>query len=617
MADRDGDLELSHLSYYTDSSILTSNPRARSDREGSTNNASSSRDATILGTERRSAPFLPQQANGLAPSVLHRVLNENRKASTCASSRSAIGQNSLSTVENTISNTGVGVDDRSLNFAQVVRQTAVAPSALEQERQDKIKACLEVTKKVQPSLDSLREWSAVREEEKLAAMKEISVRESLRRQIKKLSRSELPSDNRLLELVHHYHPPRGEVPIYVCDFGDGRASHFATTLGNIEECWREKPDWVTVRWIHAPVGVGLTHSSIEDLFRHDGSKPWAFTNVAGPTWPYIVCQTISLENRDAYKARRDTCILASKVERLASKLDHTKFRGDNNGRLQGDIAWRAQHVGSTMGFLDLAQSDIGYQLPDGRGLGLNGPHGGIRPTDTNLDEQILRRFPFFKLTQIVRAPFRCFHRPDGVLLTMSAMRGVNYIDRRLSEHLQEPPEFLFGNPDASVLAQVWKLFSESGTKSWHRASVEWFTVYLVTELVCTPHTISQGHNAPTIQSAYQSIIQDFKRRRFDEWQRGDSIKLVRDYILCVDELTILVHLMSKQLDFLYRLKKDCDRLNVDSTDVKTPQGKDAVDRCNWAIGVLEENFTVLENLLKDLRSSMLAVSLPSSLLAYK
>lgn len=57
---------------------------------------------------------------------------------------------------------------------------------------------------------------------------------------------------------------------------------------------------------------------------------------------------------------------------------------------------------------------------------------------------------------------------------MSAMRGVNYLDNKLPEYLREPPECLFENSDASVLSQVWKVFSETGTKSWRDASAEWF-----------------------------------------------------------------------------------------------------------------------------------------------
>lgn len=463
-------------------------------------------------------------------------------------------------------------------------------------------------KDVQSTLIALRRWYAAERGSEPSSTFDIkSIWESLTDPTPKL-----PENSHLLKLVHHYHPSRGEVPIQVCDFGDGRADHFSTTLGNIEQCWKQKPDWATVRWIHAPLGVGITHSSVEDLFRHDAAEGWAFRNVAGPNWPYIAGEVFSLEHRDTYKASRDTCILTNKIRRFISELDRTTFQGDHNTELENDIRWRAGHLGTTMSFLDLASSDVGYQLPDGRGLGLNGPSGGIRPLDTKLDEQVLCRYPFFRLAQIVRSPFRCFHRGDGILLTLSSMRGVNYLDKELSNHLQEPSECLFGNPDASALGQIWKAFSSSGTKGWYKATVEWFLVYLMTEIICTPHSISQGHNAPTVQFAYQNIIQDFKRRRFEDWKRGDSVKLVRDYIMCVDEIALLVHLMSKQLDFLYRLKKDCHELDKEESPVNNPDGKKTETRVDWAISIVEEHHSVLETMLKDLRMSMIAVSFPNS-----
>lgn len=58
--------------------------------------------------------------------------------------------------------------------------------------------------------------------------------------------------------------------VHVSDFGAGRAEHREVPLGQLEEYWQSKPDWVDVRWIHAPLGLGLTHSTVEDVFMHAG-----------------------------------------------------------------------------------------------------------------------------------------------------------------------------------------------------------------------------------------------------------------------------------------------------------------------------------------------------------
>ena len=79
-----------------------------------------------------------------------------------------------------------------------------------------------------------------------------------------------PHVEELKSLARHYYPPRSELKCHVCDFGEGRAEHSEIDLGQIEELWQTKPTWVDVRWIHAPLGLGLTHSSVEDVFLHDG-----------------------------------------------------------------------------------------------------------------------------------------------------------------------------------------------------------------------------------------------------------------------------------------------------------------------------------------------------------
>lgn len=622
MADEESEIELSHLSWHPESSILSSNPRAWADREASTTNRITLQSPSIGDSEGSPPSVGVHQRGRLAPSAVHRTINTADAGSGTDSSGLSgetlpsqsgqpVANPSLQPFSPATPNPSVSVDERLRHIAQVVRQDATTPASQAQAHKARINLRQEAGKKVQPTIEALRAWYDASESQRVVGLQDTALWDSLTGQVQRLHRPGLPSHRQLVDLVHHYHPPRGDVPIHVCDFGDGRACHFETTLGNIEEKWQEKPDWATVRWIHAPLGPGLTHSSVEDLFRHADDEPWAFRNVAGPSWPYIACEVISLEHRDSYQKIREVCILANKIKGLPRKLDQTTFTADHNVSLKGDIEWRGKHVGACMGFLDLAQGDIGYQLSDGRGIGYNGPRGGLEYLDHKLDEQVLLEYPFFKNAQIVRTPFRCFHRPDGVLLTMSSMRGVNYIDKDLSSHLQEPAECLFYNDHASVLGQIWKLFSKTGTSSWHTASVEWFLVYLMTEVVCTPHTEAQGHNAPTIPFAYQNIIQGFKRRRFNQWKRGDSIKLVQDYIKCVDELTMLVHLKKKQLDFLKDLKKDCHVLDQDSTGVNNPNGKDVVSRCDWAIETVQENFELMDSMVKDLRVSMVAVRYPA------
>ena len=69
----------------------------------------------------------------------------------------------------------------------------------------------------------------------------------------------------------------------------------------------------------------------------------------------------------------------------------------------------------------------------------------------------------------------------GCILTMSAARGIDYITRDFSMYLNESPGTTCRNPHASALAHLRSHFETTGTQSWHKKSVEWFLIFLVTE----------------------------------------------------------------------------------------------------------------------------------------
>lgn len=89
------------------------------------------------------------------------------------------------------------------------------------------------------------------------------------------------------------------------------------------------------------------------------------------------------------------------------------------------------------------------------------------------------------------------------------MRGVNYLDKNFRRHLEEPRDAIFDNDVASAIALVRKQFKDSGTQKWHRATVEWLLVHLLTEIGTTPHGDRQGYTAPTLEGSYQAILQQF------------------------------------------------------------------------------------------------------------
>ena len=91
------------------------------------------------------------------------------------------------------------------------------------------------------------------------------------------------------------------------------------------------------------------------------------------------------------------------------------------------------------------------------------------------------------------------------------MAGVNYIDKNLKRHIEDPISAILENDDASAIAFTLDEFKGQGTSNWHRRSVEWLIVHLLTEIGVTPHVDRQGFNAPSLDIAYQEVIQNLVR----------------------------------------------------------------------------------------------------------
>jgi hypothetical protein len=97
------------------------------------------------------------------------------------------------------------------------------------------------------------------------------------------------------------------------------------------------------------------------------------------------------------------------------------------------------------------------------------------------------------------------------LLTLAPPIGVNFLDKDLSEHVQEPVDSLSENTKASAIAAVFQQFAEIGTKHWSSKTVEYLLIFIITEIAATPHSMRDGHSAPDIAIAYQSILQELVR----------------------------------------------------------------------------------------------------------
>ncbi|KAI4282529.1 MAG: hypothetical protein L6R38_002873 [Xanthoria sp. 2 TBL-2021] len=412
-------------------------------------------------------------------------------------------------------------------------------------------------------------------------------------------RPDLPSKDELIGLARHYYPARADLKIQVCDFGLGRAERNEITLGQIEEYWQAKPDWVDVRWIHAPLGLGLTHSSVEDIFLHDGQPGREFENGGASGWPYLETEVLNIRSHKDFQEMRDVYLILSRLKELEKELDQCSFKNDENSSLQSDISWRANHLAMEANYWNLVSSDMPWQLTEG--LVMRGPTEGLQPISRQIGQQTLCNHPFYKDCHMVRNIFRCFHRSDGILLTLSPMAGVNFLDQKLAQHLSEPADAIFDNENASAPGYVFSAFADQGTSTWHRRTVEWFLTYLITEIGVTPHAHRQGFNAPDLNLAYQAVINDLKRRRYAPWRKDETVKLVRDYLACVDELTTVKSICQQQVNLFKGMQQDVRKFEQEDNRARrtpdNPQGESMHERVKWALTMVKTRHDTFERLL--------------------
>ena len=94
---------------------------------------------------------------------------------------------------------------------------------------------------------------------------------------------------------------------------------------------------------------------------------------------------------------------------------------------------------------------------------------------------------------------------------MSAAKGVDFLDKNLFDYIHTPSDLLLTMPKVSAIGYVLREFLEKGTNTpgqWHRQTVEWFLVHLITEIGTTPHNIRQGHSQLGVLDIYQEVIRE-------------------------------------------------------------------------------------------------------------
>ena len=229
----------------------------------------------------------------------------------------------------------------------------------------------------------------------------------------------------LERLAKSYFPPRSEAKVYITDFRESSAETRECRLSEATKHMRSKPEDVHVRWIHAPLGLGPLHSTIEDIFRYKGPKPRDFHHAGGVGFPYVKVEVLNLVDRADFQKMRDVYHFLHDENTLTELLNKDCWAGfEPTSQTEGlgvldDLRWRTTHLGLAEDWNTLPDywmaccSDVPCQLAEGVDRVGYGPLEGLNATLWQSDKQALHKHRFFGAAQVVRDPFRCFHRGDG------------------------------------------------------------------------------------------------------------------------------------------------------------------------------------------------------------
>ena len=226
-----------------------------------------------------------------------------------------------------------------------------------------------------------------------------------------------PGNDDLIKLAHHFYPPIGQMEVHVFDFGHNYCRHTITNVGDIELAFTSKPKEAKVRWIHASLGIGVTHSSVKELFTKSGIGPGKrFNRAGGKPWGDLYDPVLEFHHKDYFKAKRDAFLLLRNRQGLSKILDDTLFPKVENDKLRDDIEWRCDHFNAEMTFWNVMQAELPSQLSESIITGvIQWPSDGLKPFDQKITEQMFSRHPFYKKAQarLIKTMFRTFHREDG------------------------------------------------------------------------------------------------------------------------------------------------------------------------------------------------------------
>ncbi|KAH7116219.1 hypothetical protein B0J11DRAFT_510559 [Dendryphion nanum] len=299
---------------------------------------------------------------------------------------------------------------------------------------------------------------------------------------------------------------------------------------------------------------------------------------------------IRVDVRSFVQKCRDVYFILSEETGLNRTLDERVLKGSGIEKMVEGVTKRAAEQEKRFAFWKMVASDMPWKSNEDVGAGLKGAYYGLKPAGRDLKEQLITRHPFFNDIQLVSR--RWF------VLTLSSPLDVNYIDKGFPSFIHKPQAHLFDNIWGSALGRVFHNFAKTGTSTWPEKSADFFALYLATELLATPNTLTGGNTGPSVEDAYYFIVQDLKRLRDEEWTERSTVNLVRDFVAFKDELAIVVTIMDYRKKRLTGLRKDVDELW--SGDVAIACAR----RVEWARSVVDEHLDRIFSISTESKRSL-------------
>ncbi|KAI0466850.1 hypothetical protein F4859DRAFT_496136 [Xylaria cf. heliscus] len=403
---------------------------------------------------------------------------------------------------------------------------------------------------------------------------------------------------------------RENIDIHVCDFSADKARSSIEHMRDFERICRQKPDDVSLRWIHVPIGLGMFQSTLEDIFLHcdpEGvERPNTFVRSGLPNWSYPEVNMMTFINRADHQTRIDAVRKLSTMPKFSNLVPDTGLCDT----IRNDLKWRSKVLDKKVGFWDMVNAD--FPTPVSEKICLRqdiGPLAG-RATSTDFEKQALSKHEQFTKASLVLSKVRAFNRADGFLLTFGNTSGIEYLTKDFENLMENVGYDMLYHRDASVIAHTMHAFQHSGMKRWKRTCNEhaavWLIVYLFTEAAVTPHNIRGGRSAIEILDAYMDIMRSLKRKKDLPWALGQSPILVREYQQYMEEIKTIESITSDNLRLLKNILLDiqdlenikCDhpqcaseaeaRENDETEDNARWKPESMTQRLEWAIAQLDE-----------------------------